>query len=78
MLNDEERNIKQLHPPIINPLDPLTIEILVGVNKLIALDNDGTVEVKISLSLDWTDFHWRWLLDTPYGYGLTYTLFNLS
>ena len=57
-------NINRAHPPLTNPFAPLILKLEIGLNKLVELSFDGTIKVKITLAVGWTDHNWRWKINT--------------
>lgn len=46
----------------------LNLSITLGINKVVTLTFEGTLVVKASFFLQWTDPLRRWLRDTPYNW----------
>ena len=48
----------------------LQLYITFGVNKLVKLESDGSMVVKATLALKWTDLAWSWDINTTSGWAL--------
>lgn len=52
----------------------LQLAITFGVNKVVKLDADGTLQVKSTMSLVWNDTNWAWITSTASGWALPDTI----
>ena len=74
-LRNATLQVNKAHPPINNPLAPIRLNLMFGLNKFIRLTFDGALDVKVTIIVEWRDYHWSWYNNTRHG--IFYYLFML-